>query len=409
MRLLLEETYFAALQATSPKVLVQKHLPETMPDLILAIGKAALPMLEAARECFPDTAYLAVTPQIPDIPDPNVVTSNHPIPDWRSVEAASRALELLAKLEDNQHLFLLISGGGSALFCAPWGVTLEEKQSITQALMRAGADITELNTVRKHLSKVKGGQLVAATKARVTALLLSDVVGDDPSIIASGISAADPSTFADALAILERYEIQNEAARAHLLAGIGGELLETPKDLGERVQNTIIGSNRILLEAAKNHLEQRGIRAVILSDSITGDTRAAAQFHAAIVRSIVVHHEPFAPPIALLSGGETTVQVRGHGKGGRNHEFALWLLHDLGQRKVYALIAGSDGMDGNSGAAGAFLEPNSLERAMAAKLELRDFLANNDSGTFFSKLNDQLITGASGHNLNDLRMIFIPK
>ncbi|MFN3267064.1 MAG: glycerate kinase [Deinococcales bacterium] len=408
-RVLLEQTYFAALEATHPKKLVTQYLPNIAPSLILAIGKAALPMLEAARERFPNTRFLAVPPNTDNqiLEYGEIVSGTHPVPSIKSVAAAERALEFVRNLNATDHVLVLISGGGSALFCAPWGVTLEQKQDITTALLKSGADIRALNTVRQALSRVKGGRFAAATKAKIQSLILSDVVGDDISLIASGPTAPNKSGFSEALKILEHYNIEAPEAIAHLQAGVKGKLPQPPQLEAARVQNKVIGSNFHLLQAAKAHLERQGYRAMILSDSFTGEARELARFHAAIIKSIVQHSSPAAAPLVLISGGEAPVTVHGNGMGGRNQEFLLWLLHELGDFGIEALAAGSDGIDGNSSAAGAFLSLDSAARAKQKNLPVQKFLENNDSGRFFAKLGNQFVTGATGHNLNDIRLIWI--
>ncbi|WP_412026788.1 glycerate kinase [Deinococcus yunweiensis] len=399
---LLRETYHAALDAVRPEVLLAPHLMGTRPDFVLAFGKAAVPMARAALEAFPGVPALVVPPVWADVPGAEVIAGSHPVPDPASVRAAERALERLAALQAGQTALVLVSGGGSALLCAADGVTLEQKGALTRALLRAGADIHELNTVRRHLSRVKGGRLAAATRAHVRALLLSDVVGDDPATIASGPTVPDPSTFADALAVLDRYSVDAPEARAHLHAGVRGDVPETPKALPD-VSTTVIGSNRVLLEAARTHLEGRGVRAVILGDAFVGDVQEVARRHAAAVRDALTSGRP----VVLISGGEATVQVRGNGVGGRNTEFALWLIRDLDGVGVHALSAGSDGVDGTSHAAGAFLTPDTQTRADRAGLDVAAFLGRNDSASFFAALDDLLVTGPSGHNLNDLRLIAV--
>ena len=402
MQQILIDTYLAALLATHPAKLLEPHLPKHAPDFILLIGKAALSMLEATRKAYPQTPFLAVPPNGTDytLEYGEVIFGTHPIPSLNSVRAAERALAVLQTLETHQHLLILVSGGASAVFCAPKGVTLEQKQLLTAQLLKSGASIFEVNSVRKKLSRVKGGRLVAATKAKVTALILSDVVGDDLSVIASGLTVADTSTFADARFILEQYKIDAPKAMQYLQT-------QKPVIQETRVTNTIIGSNYLLLEAAKIHLEQLGLKAVILSDAFTGETRDLAGFHAAMIQSIRLYQTPFSTPVVLLSGGESTVTMRGTGQGGRNQEFMLWLLQNLSKDGVYGLSAGSDGIDGNTQAAGAILTPDSWQRAKQAHLESQESLSNNDSGTFFSSLGDQLVTGATGHNLNDIRMIYV--
>jgi glycerate 2-kinase len=412
MKDLLESAFRYALAETSPKHLVQQHLPNEKPSLILAVGKASIPMLQGALEKFPNVPSLVTPPSYAEkmTGHGEYLAGTHPVPSETSKEAAERALELASSLTEHDSLLVLVSGGGSALWCAPWGITLGEKQALTAALLRSGADIHELNTVRKHVSKIKGGRLARATKAKVTALLLSDVVGDDPAVIASGPTVADPSTFADALEVLNRYKLEFPKVREHFEKGIRGEIPESPKpkdEVFQRVENKIIGSNRILLEAARQYLQQQGHNAVILSDRFTGDTKELARFHATIIQSNLDTNEPFQHPVILLSGGEATVIVKGHGKGGRNQEFALWLLNFLRDAKVWALSAGSDGIDGNSMAAGAFITPDSWQRTKAKGLDITKFLENNDSNSFFKELGDTLETGATQHNLNDFRAIVV--
>ncbi len=410
IRSLLEQAYHAALEAASPAKLLAPHLKGKQPDFILAFGKAALPMARAALAAYPGVDTLVIAPsgtehlELPAAA--TLMLSSHPVPDASSVAAAEAALECLGVLKDGQHALVLVSGGGSALMAAPDGVTLEQKQALTRELLRAGADIGEINTVRKHLSRSKGGRLAAATKAKVTALLISDVVGDDPSVIASGPTVPDTTTFAQALAVLERYGLTVPEARRHFRAGIDGQVPETPDRL-LHVTNTVIGSNRHLLEAARAYLEAQGVRAVILSDSFEGEASELAKAHAAIARSVKRFGDPVNPPVALISGGEATVTLRSDGVGGRNLEFALALLLSLGEDGLYALSAGSDGVDGSSPAAGAFVSPDSLTRARGAGLDAREYLERNDSGSFFAALGDTLITGPSGHNLNDLRIIWV--
>ncbi|MGY2894045.1 glycerate kinase type-2 family protein [Deinococcus sp. UYEF24] len=421
-RTLLEAAYRAALEATSAGRLVLAHLPPSPPALIAAFGKASLPMLGAALSVFPDAPFVAVSPggvqgnaavqEALGREQGEIIHAGHPVPDDESVRGAARVLERVSALAVGDELLVLVSGGGSALLSAPWGVTLAEKRALTGALLGCGASIQELNSVRKHLSQIKGGRLAEAALARgarVTALLLSDVIGDDPSVIASGPAAPDPSTFADALAVLDRYGLGHPAARRHLESGLRGELSETPKPgpALAGVNTSVIGTNRLLLEAAAAHLERQGIRTVILGDTFGGEARDLAGAHAAMVRSVQAFGTPVHAPVALISGGEATVTLKGNGRGGRNHEFALALLLDLGEAGIFALSAGSDGIDGSSPAAGAFLFPDSLERSRSAGLDARASLEDNDSGTFFAALEDTLLTGPTGHNLNDLRILLV--
>lgn len=423
MRALLEASFRHALAATHPTDLTRAALPEERPALILAVGKAAVPMLEAcvspresseaALQRYPNVPYLA-TPKADPTFKPSssgaILPAAHPIPDERSVRAAARALELASRLQPHDLLLVLVSGGGSALWCLPEGISLAEKQALNQALLRSGASIQEINAVRKHCSRIKGGGLVRATQARVLALLLSDVPGDDPSVIASGPTTADSSTFAEALEVLERYRIEAPAAKAHLERGLRGELPETLKP-GDpalaRVENRLVGGNQTFLEAARAYWEAHGYRTLLLSDRFGGEARELAGFHAALVQSIRAHGTPVRPPVVLLSGGEATVTVRGSGQGGRNQEFLLGLLYQLGPEGVWALAADTDGIDGNTEAAGAFLTPDSWARAQAQGLSIKEHLERNDSYGFFSRLGDLLVTGPTQNNLNDYRAIVL--
>ncbi|WP_221091531.1 glycerate kinase type-2 family protein [Deinococcus aquaedulcis] len=408
-RALLLACFQEALAATAPGRLLAPHLQGTAPSFILAVGKAAAPMLAAALEVYPDVPALAVLPDGAPVPTwpahVAVRRAGHPYPDARSVAAAEEALRALTALGPQDEALVLLSGGGSALLCAPRGVTLAQKAALSAELMRAGADIHALNTVRRHLSRVKGGQLAAATRARVRTWLLSDVVGDDPATIASGPTVPDPSTFADALAVLDRFGVAAPEARAVLEAGARGEHEDTPTAL-PHTHAQVIGGNRDLLRAAQAALQARGFPAVILGDTFTGEARELAAFHGALVRSVQVCGTPWPAPVALLSGGEATVTVRGSGHGGRNTEFALALaLAGLG---VYALSAGSDGVDGTSGGAGALVTPDTLARAGALGLDPQRALRENDAGSFFAALGDLVVTGPTGQNLNDLRMVLVP-
>ncbi len=415
MRAQLKEGFHWALAQTHPARLTALHLPEETPALIVAVGKAALPMLQAALERFPQTPFIAV-PKAQEGPPPNlpahgqVLPAGHPLPDARSVAAGEAVLRAVARLKPHDLLLLLVSGGGSALLCAPWGLTLSSKQALTQALLHSGADIQEINAVRKHLSRIKGGRLAAATPARILALYLSDVPGDDLSIVASGPTVPDESTFAEALAVLDRYSLDFPQVRAHLALGAQGGLPESPKPkeaLFTRVENRLIGGNQTLLEAARAYWQAQGYRAVILSDRFQGEARELARFHANLVQSIRAHHTPFAPPVVLLSGGEASVTVRGSGRGGRNQEFLAWLAFYLGREGLWALAADSDGIDGNTPAAGAILGPDSWTRAQRMGLDLKAFLQNNDAYGFFHALDDLFITGETAHNLNDLRVLVV--
>jgi len=415
MREQLIASFHHALQQTHPDRLTTLHLPDEAPALIVSVGKAALSMLGAAQKRFPQVPFIAVPKAEDSLVWPNhstgvVLPASHPVPDLRSVEAGQHILQAVSGLEADDLLLLLVSGGGSSLVCVPWGIDLPTMQDLTRALLRSGADIQEMNAVRKHVSKIKGGRLAAATPARIHALYLSDVPGDDLSVIASGPTVPDESTFADALGILDKYGLGFPEVRTHLTQGVGGALTESPKPgdtLFSRVQNQLIGSNQILLEAARTHWQAQGYQAVILSDRFQGEARELARFHANLVQSIRIHGQPFRPPIVLLSGGEASVTVHGSGKGGRNQEFLAWLSFYLRKEGVWALAADSDGIDGNTPAAGAILRPHTWDKAHQVGLDPKALLQNNNTHGFFQALGDLLITGETANNLNDFRVLVV--
>jgi len=414
MRDLLETSFRTALEAADParRVAAQADRLDPPPTAVLAVGKAAGPMLaglEGAGLRLPGFGVTRYGHGVP-LAHYGLLEAGHPVPDAASVRAAERALELARALGPKDHLLVLVSGGGSALWCAPWGLELEELQALNRALLASGATISEMNAVRKHLSRIKGGRLAQATRARVTAWLVSDVPGDDVSTVASGPTAPDPTTFADALAVLERYRIDAPAARAQLERGAAGELLETPKPgdpLFARVTNRILLANADLLEAAAGFWREAGWRVHLLSDRFEGEARELARFHAALAGSARARGFPDRPPFVLISGGEAAVTVRGPGRGGRNQAFLAWLAYFLGPEGVWALAADSDGIDGNSDAAGALLRPDTLARAAELGLDLRATLNRDDSHGFFDALGDLVVTGPTHNNLNDLRILVV--
>jgi glycerate 2-kinase len=340
--------------------------------------------------------------------------SSHPVPDERSVAAAERALALARRLDREDTLVVLVSGGTSALMAAPAaGLTLLDKQRVTRELLRHGADITSLNAVRKHLSAVKGGQLGASSRARVVAWLLSDVVGDDPGVIGSGPTVADQSTFADALAVLERHgglARYPQAARERLEAGIDGGLPETPKP-GDtslaHVETLVIGSAHLSLEGAASEARSLGYRVVERREPVVGEARRAARTHADWVTAQLVRHPNGR--LCLLSAGETTVHVSGPGKGGRNQEFALASVTLLAgmPRPVALASVGTDGVDGPTDTAGATVDGETLARGVAKGLDVEASLAANDSWSYFEVLGDRIVTGPTDTNVGDLQIVLV--
>ncbi len=343
-----------------------------------------------------------------------VVQASHPVPDAAGEAAARGILEAARSLGKNDLLLALVSGGGSSLLSLPVaGVSIDELRALTSQLLACGAAIQEINTVRKHLSAIQGGRLAAACQAQVVALIVSDVTGDDPTHIASGPCAPDPTTYRDALDVLERYEIRApQAVAAHLERGARGEIEETPKP-GDprfaRVENRVIATAHRSLAAAAELFRARGIRPFVLGDTVTGEASQVAKVMAALAREARDFGGEFAPPAAFISGGECTVTVRNPaGRGGRCAEFLLALAVELGGLPgVHAIACDTDGIDGSEDNAGALIAPDSLARAARAGLAPRRLLAANDSYAFFHALGDLVVTGPTLTNVNDYRAIVV--
>ena len=342
------------------------------------------------------------------------VEAGHPVPDEAGEQAAREMLGAARAIKSVDLLLTLISGGGSALLSLPVdGVTISDLRAVTRDLLKSGATIQEINTVRKHLSQIQGGQLAAACKAPVVTLIISDVTGDDPTHIASGPCAPDPTTYQDAVDVLNRFDVKPpQAVLKHLISGLHSERDETPKPgspVFANVENRVIATARRSLEAAAQLFRDNGIEPVILSDSITGEAKEVARVMGAIARESRLLGSPFKPPVALLSGGECTVTVRRTaGRGGRCGEFLLGLGIELeGVANVHAIAADTDGIDGSENNAGALLAPDSLARARAQGLDPRKYLAANDSYGIFSALGDLVVTGPTRTNVNDYRAILI--
>ncbi|HEV8672543.1 MAG TPA: glycerate kinase [Methylomirabilota bacterium] len=340
-----------------------------------------------------------------------VVEAGHPLPDERGRAAAAEILALVEAAGPDDLVFCVISGGGSALAPLPVpGVSLAEKQAVTRLLLEAGATINELNAVRKHLSRLKGGQLPrAAAPAPVVGLLLSDVIGDPLDVIASGPTAPDPTTFADALAVLDRFGLRHripDAARSYLEAGARGEVPETPKPedpIFTRVTNAVVGNNRLVVEAAAATARGLGYAPLVLTRSLQGEAREAARVFVALLEHAAEAGQPVSRPGCLIAAGETTVTVRGTGKGGRCQEFCLALAPGLTALPgAVVLAAGTDGSDGPTDAAGAIVDRTTVDRARAAGLDPRTALADNNSHAVFATLGDLVVTGPTGTNLMDL-------
>jgi glycerate 2-kinase len=360
------------------------------------------------------TKYGHLDPRL-DTGPVQIVEAGHPVPDEAGVDGARRMTDLLGEVSDRDLILAVISGGGSALLTLPAeGLTLSDLQRTTELLLRSGATIVELNTIRKHLSQIKGGGLAwMAGQAPLVSLILSDVVGDPVDVIASGPTVPDPTTFSDAWAVQERYDLTERlpvAVRDHLQAGLDGYLPDTPKPgaaLFQRVQTVVIGSNRLAAEAAVKAAQAQGLNALLLSTFVEGEAREVARVAAALAKELVCHDRPVPRPACLVWGGETTVNVQGQGIGGRNQELALAAAVAMEGLPAVVLVAlGTDGTDGPTDAAGAVATGETVGHARSLGLDPVAYLANNDADSFFVALGDLIRTGPTGTNVNDLLFLF---
>lgn len=414
-RALLRDMFDAAVAAAQPALTLAGYLPPRPEGRTIAIGagKASAAMAQAFEAAWPwPVEGLVVTRYGYAVPCEriDIVEAAHPVPDAAGHQAAQRMLELVSGLTADDLVICLISGGGSSLLPLPLAaISLEDKQAVNRALLASGATITEMNCVRRHLSAIKGGRLAAAClPARVCNLLLSDVPGDDPIDIASGPTVADSTTRADALEIIRRYGID---VPPHVLAVLASDVAETLKPGDPRlpdIQTSLIATPRLALHAAARVARDAGLPAYVLGDAIEGEARDVGKVLGGLALSVASHGEPFARPCVLLSGGETTVTVRGKGRGGRNVEFLLSLALTLrGKAGVYALAGDTDGVDGQEEIAGAIATPDTLARAWAQGIRPQDALDANDGHGFFEALGDAVVTGPTLTNVNDFRAILI--
>lgn len=421
-RALMGEMLRAAIAAAAPERCVPPHLPAPPAGRlhVVGAGKAAAAMAAAVEADWPGPlSGLVVTRYGHRVPTARieVVEAAHPVPDAAGQQAAARILDSVRGLDENDLVLALISGGGSALLAAPaTGITLDEKRALTSRLLACGASIHEINCVRKHLSAIKGGRLAAAAwPAQVLTLAISDVAGDDPEVIASGPTVADPTTCGEALAILDRYRLDVSAAvRRRLLDGA----LETPKPGDPRLVRSafrLVASPLLALQAAAGVARAAGVTPLLLGDEIEGEAREVAKVLAGLAKSCARRGLPAEPPCVLLSGGETTVTlpVGSAGRGGRNTEFLLALALALGEgevgggRTIHALAADTDGIDGSERNAGAIISPDTLQRARAAGIDPRALLDGHDAWGFFAALGDLVTTGPTLTNVNDFRALLI--
>jgi hydroxypyruvate reductase len=414
-RQLLRAMFEAAIAAAQPERVIQRFLPDPPKGrtVVVGAGKASAAMAAAFEKHWPAACsglvltrygYAVRCRHI------EIAEAAHPVPDANGEKTARRMLEAVRGLGADDLVVCLMSGGASALLALPAeGLTLADKQAVNKALLASGATIGEMNCVRKHLSAIKGGRLAAAAApARVVTLVISDVPGDDPAVIGSGPTVADPTTYADALAIIRRYAITPpDAVLRRLQAGLD----ETPKPGDPRLATSevrIVAAPQASLEAAAAVARAAGMAPLILGDAIEGEARHVATVHAGIARQVARHGQPARAPCVLLSGGETTVTVRGKGRGGRNAEFLLALAVALdGHPRIHALAGDTDGIDGTEDNAGALLAPDSLARARAQGLNPRAMLDDNDGYSFFAALGDLVATGPTRTNVNDFRAVLV--
>jgi len=430
------EIFHHALRAVDPVEAVKRYLKLEGEDLrvsgrtyplrdyghitVIGGGKAGASMALAVEEILGDRITRGVINvkygHLSELKRVKLNEVGHPIPDHRGVLGAEEIGELLEQLRENDLVICLISGGGSALLPSPAeGISLEDKQKMTNLLLECGANINEINAIRKHISKLKGGGVARlAYPSTLIALILSDVVGDPLDVIGSGPTVPDNSTFGECMAILKKYNLSGkvpESIKGRIRGGIKGEIEETPKTgnpIFEKTHNVIIGSNIIAVKAAEQRASELGYKPLILSTFIEGETKEVAKIHAAIAKEIVKTNHPIGPPACVISGGETTVTIRGKGLGGRNQEFVLASALDIqGLRDVVVLSGGTDGTDGPTDAAGAIADANTVRRAHELSLDPVAYLEDNDSYHFFEKLGDLLVTGPTNTNVMDLRLILV--
>jgi hydroxypyruvate reductase len=415
---LLLRLYRAALDAADPMLVVPPHLPATSAGrtVVVGVGKAAAAMARAVETHWQGPlSGVVVVPPGAGLPLSHirVMEGSHPIPDESSVSGARALLQTVTGLQADDLVIALVSGGGSALCAKPAdGLSLAEKQRLTRELLLRGASIAEINTVRRHLSAIKGGRLAArAFPAKVVTLLISDIPGDEPSLIASGPTLPDASTCADALSVIGRYGISVSPDVRQALDSGSWESVKPGDTRLQRSSHHIVATAWNGLQAASRAASTLGITSHILSDCMEGEARDLAKAHAAIALSVAQRNVPFAAPCVLLSGGEATVTVRGEGRGGRNTEFVLALALALqGQRgaeRIYAISAGTDGLDGRANAAGAWMGPLTLQRASATGLSAQKSLDGNDSATFLDAAQALVHTGPTLTNINDFRALLI--
>lgn len=414
-RLFLTDLFHTAVSAADPLNGIRKYLPsppENGRTVVIGAGKGAAQMARALESLWTGPLSGVVVTRYGygcETRDIEVIEAAHPVPDAAGLVAARRLVELVSSLSEDDLLIALICGGGSALLPAPPpGLSLEDEIALNEMLLASGAPISAMNVVRKHLSTIKGGRLAAATKARVVSLIVSDIPGDDPALVASGPTVPDGSTRQDALDVVAQYRLTLPQALLDHLNSPAADAPHPDDPVFARHEHHIVSSARVSLEAAAEVALAHGVTPVLLSDSVEGEARDVALVHAAIAREIALRDRPFAKPAVLLSGGETTVTLRGKGgKGGRNGEFALALALAIDGQDIVALAADTDGIDGSEDNAGAFADGTSARRLLTSGHDGRKLLEANNSFTGFAAIGDLVVTGPTGVNVNDFRAILI--
>lgn len=414
-RQFLQHLFGVAVAAADPRHVLARFLPEDTQRsaIVIGAGKAAASMARALEDNWlGPLSGLVVTRYAHTLECERieVVEAAHPVPDDMGEKVAARMLATVRGLSPEDLVICLISGGGSSLLSLPApGISLADKQNINRALLKSGAAIDDMNCVRKHLSAIKGGRLAAACQpASLITFAISDVPGDDPTVIASGPTVPDPTTSADALEILARYQIDTPANVRDWLQSAASETLKPGDPVFQRCRFEMIATPHSALQAAAEAAREAGLNVLVLGDNIEGESRDVAKVHAAMACYAAKHAEPVKPPALILSGGETTVTVKGNGRGGRDAEFLLSLAESLqGFSNIYALAADTDGIDGSEDNAGAILTPDTWSQALSKGLSAADMLENNDGYGFFQALGDLLVTGPTLTNVNDFRSILI--
>jgi len=436
LRGIAEASFREALLAADPEEAVHRHfrlrgevlivgdidyfLSRFRRIFVIGAGKASVRMARAVERIMGEriTGGLVITSrgQVERLRQVLVREAGHPYPDEDGIRATEELMELISPLMDHDLVICLLSGGGSALMSAPaGGISVSDLQRTTKLFLDSGMPVHEMNTVRKHISRIKGGRLAERIyPATVITLILSDVTGDRVEVIASGPTAADPTSYSDAVEVLERrnlWEKTPEPVRKVLEKGVSGQLRETPKpgsDIFKKSHHQVVGSNRISLLAAERRAHRMGMSSLLLSSSVSGESREIACFYAALAREIRNYHRPVKPPACLIAGGETTVTIRGKGRGGRCQELALAMARGIADVPgAVFLAAGTDGVDGPTDAAGAFADSGTLERAARLGLDAQAYLEANDSNPFFEKLGDLLVTGPTGTNVMDVHILLV--